>query len=71
MHEVDELVQCPYYRRDGVQSIHCEGVEDGCGLRLGFASKGQLLRYRRAMCRKDWKACMVAKMLNQRYDYEP
>lgn len=71
MHKEDELVQCPYYRKDGVQSIHCEGVEDGCGLHLGFGNKNQLKDYKKKLCRDNWKGCMVAKMLNLKYDYEP
>ncbi len=71
MHKEDEFVQCPYYKRDGAQSVHCEGVQDGCGLRLGFAAKGQLKSYKENFCRQRWTDCMVAKMLNGKYDYEP
>ncbi len=67
----DELVMCPYYREDGQQSIHCEGVEDGCKLHLGFANRGGFARYKRTLCRKNWDQCMVARMLNLKYDYEP
>ena len=71
MKKEDELVKCPYYKKDGVQSVHCEGVEDACGLHLGFAAKGQMNAYKKTFCREDWKRCMVAKMLNAKYDYEP
>lgn len=71
MHKEDEHVQCPYYRKDGVQSVHCEGVQDGCGLHLGFSTRQQLQDYKACFCRKNWKGCMVAKMLNLKYDYEP
>lgn len=71
MKKEDELVQCPYYKKDGAQSVHCEGVEDACGLHLGFATKGQMNNYKRAFCRDAWPRCMIAKMLNLKYDYEP
>ena len=71
MHEVDDFAQCPYYRKNGKQSVYCEGVQEACGLRLGFAAKKQRNAYRNMFCRKDWAACMVAKMLNRKYDYEP
>ena len=71
MHKEDEHVQCPYYRKDAVQSVHCEGVTDGTALHLGFATKEQLRRYKRAFCRNVWQSCMIAKMLNLKYEYDP
>lgn len=71
MHKEDEHVQCPYYRKDEKQSVHCEGVQDGCSLHLGFASRQQHKRYKERFCRKDWLSCMIAKMLNLKYDYDP
>lgn len=70
MHKEDELVQCPYYKKDAQQAVHCEGVEDGCGLNLGFASRQRLREYKSQFCRHDWKNCMIAQMLNRKYDYE-
>lgn len=67
----DEFVQCPYYRRDTQQAIHCEGVQDNCGLHLGFGKMGEWKAYKDTFCRKDWTGCMVAKMLNCRYAYDP
>lgn len=71
MNREDTYIQCPYYRRDGKQSVHCEGVEHGCGLRLGFGQKGNLYAYKDRFCRSQWQDCMVAKMLNRKYEYEP
>lgn len=70
MHKEDEHVQCPYYRKDAQQTVHCEGVEDGCGLHLGFASRQKLKEYKARYCRQDWKNCMIASMLNRKYDYD-
>lgn len=71
MHEEDEHVLCPYYKRDTQQSIHCEGVQPGSGLRLGFKSQKKLKLYKQRLCRREWAQCMIAKMLNRKYDYEP
>lgn len=70
MKKEDTYVQCPYYKKDGAQSVHCEGVEDGCGLHLGFATKTQLENYKKVFCRDQWTTCMIAKMLNLKYEYE-
>lgn len=67
----DTYVQCPYYRKDGPQAVHCEGVADGVGLRLGFAGKTVMEDYKDTFCRGKWTGCMIAKMLNLKYDYAP
>lgn len=67
----DALVQCPYYRDEDRQLLRCEGVEDGCGLHLGFSGRYHLRNYKDRYCRDRWTACLIAKMLNRKYDYEP
>ena len=67
----DEYVKCPYYHGEGRRSVHCEGVQEGCGLRLGFALLAGKNGYKATYCRKDWPACQVAGMLNKKYDYVP
>lgn len=67
----DYLVQCPYYREEARQAIHCEGVGPNTGLRLGFAGIRQLASYKDEFCRNGWCSCRIAKMLNEKYDYQP
>lgn len=67
----DYLVQCPYYKEDEGQAVHCEGVEDGSRLRLGFAARKRKQAYMEQYCRQDWKDCRVTQMLNGKYDYTP
>lgn len=67
----DPLVQCPYYRDEVPQTLRCEGVEDSCGLHLGFSGRNQKRDYKDRFCRGGWKKCLVARMLNAKYDYEP
>ena len=71
MKKDDTYAECPYYKRDGRQSVHCEGIVDGTGLRLGFGNKGNLENYKNTFCRRNWTGCMLAKMLNVKYDYTP
>ena len=68
---VDEFAMCPYYKREGHQTIHCEGIQAGCGLRLGFSDYRQWERYKKTRCRDRWMDCNLAKMLNRLYEYEP
>ena len=67
----DALIQCPYYKDEAGTAIRCEGVEDGTGLHLGFSSRYKRRDYKARFCRNCWKKCMIAKMLNLKYDYEP
>lgn len=66
----DADVVCPYYKHDERQTINCEGVEEGSALHLAFATRPQLMRYKRLYCRDCWKKCMIAGALNRKYDYE-
>lgn len=67
----DFLVECPYYREDDAQAVYCEGVEAGSRLRLGFTGRQQKRGYCDGYCRDNWKGCLIAGMLNRKYDYEP
>ena len=67
----DVDVGCPYYQYETKQAVHCEGLRDGVGLRLGFISKAVMKEFKGCFCKGDWTGCMIAKMLNAKYDYEP
>lgn len=69
-HNFTKDVVCPYYKYEAPQMIYCEGVDDNTALHLAFASKEGMKKYMKAMCRDCWKECMVAQMLNRKYDYE-
>ena len=67
----DKLIQCPYYRQEARQVIHCEGIQPNTGLRLGFAGIHLMTSYKDQFCRSGWCSCRIAKMLNEMYDYQP
>ena len=71
MEQEDAFIRCPYYRYEGEQSVHCEGVQKGNGLRMGFATRRQKYKYKSRLCQKDWGKCFIATMLNAIYDYTP
>lgn len=67
----DHLVQCPYYKTHTSQEICCEGLEVGMRIHAAFASHAQLINYKGRFCRRrNWKLCPLAKMQNERWDYE-
>lgn len=68
--KVDTLVECPYYKYQDRQLIHCEGVEDGTAIHLAFSTPQQLKDYRQRRCRSCWKACLIAEMLNRKWGYD-
>lgn len=70
MHNEDEFVQCPFYKNDERQIIRCEGVENGTALHLAFSTRPQLKEYKKTFCRRSWEGCLIAMMLNQKYNDE-
>ena len=68
--KVDAYVVCPYYKFNERQMIHCEGVVDGTALHLAFSTPQQLRDYREQFCRACWKKCLIAEMLNRKWNYD-
>lgn len=64
----DIYVQCPFYKEDMTSSIQCEGVQPKTGLRLGFQDCRQKKEYLRSRCAKDYKGCMLYRMLMLKYE---
>ena len=69
-HPFGGLVRCPYYKYEGPQMIYCEGVVKDSSLHLAFSSKTQMRDYRKQMCEGCYNKCLIAQMLNRKYDYE-
>lgn len=69
-HGFTKDVVCPYYKYEAPQVVYCEGVEDGTALHLAFPTKDGKKQYMLERCRNCWKSCLIAQMLNRKYDYE-
>lgn len=69
-HRADVLVKCPYYKFEDKQKIFCEGVQDGTALHLAFDTPSNLKEYKGNFCKGCYNKCLVAQMLNRKYDYE-
>ena len=58
--------QCPFYRMEEPNMIHCEGVVPDSTIRLYLrTAPGE---YRRRYCRSSWRKCPIAIMLWSLYD---
>ncbi len=68
--KVDTWVECPYYKYDTKQVIHCEGVENGLSTNIAFAAADMQHSYKEIYCRKHWQKCRVVDMLNRKYDHQ-
>ena len=68
-HNFTKDVVCPYYKYEAPQMVYCEGVEDNTALHLAFAQKDDKKAYMQCKCRDKWRSCMIAQMLNRKYDY--
>ena len=60
---------CPRYKSEDKQMIYCEGVDENTALHLAFTAKDEMKSYMKVKCRKCWGECMIAQMLNRKYDY--
>lgn len=68
--KLDTYARCPYYRRDEVKGIRCEGVEKATALHLNFVGDRALLRYKNRYCRSRWCRCRIARMLSGVYGFD-
>ena len=69
-HAFGSCVTCPYYEHEGPQMIYCEGVEPHTVLHLAFEGKDKMREYRKNFCESGYNKCMIAQMLNRKWDYE-
>lgn len=70
-HRMSNNVICPYYRCEERQVIYCEGVEPNTAIHLAFAIPPQLKDYKKAYCEKAYNYCLIADMLNRKWDDAP
>lgn len=69
-HFITKDIACPYYKHEDTQMVYCEGVDDNTALHLAFATKKEKKSYIEGKCKNCWSGCMIAQMLNRKYDYE-
>lgn len=69
-HRQDVLVKCPYYKGEEQQKLFCEGVQEGSKLHLTFNSVQKIKDYKNRFCKGCYNQCLIAMMLNRKWDYD-
>ena len=67
---MDVLVKCPYYKGEEKQMIFCEGVQEGTAIHLAFDTNSNLKDYKNRFCKGCYHRCLLAEMLNGKWDYD-
>lgn len=69
-HRQDVLVKCPYYKGEEKQMIFCEGVQEGAAIHLAFDTSHNIKEYKNHLCKGRYNQCLIAGMLNRKWDYD-
>lgn len=64
-----KFVVCPYYHRSESNFIRCEGVNDDSTIKIVYEDSNKAKAYKKQFCKsmRNYKNCMVCRMLNQKY----
>ena len=61
-------IVCPFYRREDLLGITCEGITDDCLVSVHFFSKSKKQQHMNIFCNKNYKCCEVCQMLLKKYE---
>ena len=64
----DVFTRCPFYKDERRRQIICEGLTPGGSLRLCFAGDRATKDHKLRRCRRDWESCLIARMLDGKYE---
>ena len=64
----DVDVRCPFYKvDDGKREILCEGICDGCNVKLSFVKKNDFKIQLRTFCMRHFERCEVYHAAMEKY----
>ena len=66
-HTMSKRVVCPFYRFEQRQVIYCQGLVPGQGFHVACANPAMARAYKERCCRDDFRACALARMLEEYY----
>lgn len=66
----DVMAMCPYYNGEEKHKIFCEGVQEGSAIHMAFDTPQNRRDYKKCFCNKLYNSCLVADMLNRKWDYD-
>lgn len=65
---IDKSVKCPFYKETHQRTVVCEGLyATGTSAVFTFSSRGMRLEYQRAFCCGDYRRCVWAGVMIERY----
>lgn len=64
----DVDVKCPYYKGHTASGISCEGLTDDSIINLWFNSHKPKSCHMEAYCKKRYRYCEIARMLEAKYE---
>lgn len=67
-HYEDVDVKCPFFRRQTVVSISCEGLTDEMGIKLCFQNAKAKDIHAVTFCNAKYKYCEIYEMLEKKYE---
>ena len=60
-------VLCPFYKKEDLTKIYCEGTDDTNTIQLAFITKEKRRDYEIRVCCKNFEDCLIASMLYEKY----
>lgn len=69
-HNISAYVQCPFFKYYDGCKICCEGVQQSSSIHLAFSSPEERRKYMKSVCYFNYKDCIVAKALYNKYNID-
>lgn len=66
-HNLSAYVECPFFRFYDGCKIACEGVQKNSNIHIAFSSTEERRLYMKSICYSNYKYCMVANALYNKY----
>lgn len=66
---ISQNARCPHYRseqRSDGYRLRCEGLVPGSWIHMVFADRTELIRWRDEKCKRCWRECPIAGMLEKK-----
>ena len=61
-------VKCPFYHTEHGIKITCDGLVEGGYINLIYPTADSRVEYEAKYCKRNWKMCPLAKMLEKVYE---
>ena len=62
------LVECPFYHGQKDTTVECEGAVENSTIKIVLSSRTARNGYQKDFCRRNWRKCMIARALLEKYE---